>query len=110
MPKSASDSESARHQLSAIAHYHRALMHHPVDARFELKQVSSVDLARTREALHNRWDKNDPKNAQVILHMLEFGAVQVIHDPVVAASLIAPLQPRIFSSDRNSSSQGELYS
>jgi hypothetical protein len=27
-------------------------------------------LARTREALHNGWDKNDPKDAQVILHML----------------------------------------
>lgn len=28
---------------------------------------------RTREALHNGWDKNDPKDAQVILHMLKIG-------------------------------------
>jgi len=29
--------------------------------------------ARTREALRNSWDKNDPKDAQVILHMLRIG-------------------------------------
>jgi transposase len=52
-------------------------------AGFELKLVSSVALARTREALHNSWDKNDPKDAQVILHMLQIGAVQVFQDPLV---------------------------
>ena len=31
-------------------------------------------LARTREAPHNGWDKNDPRDAQVILHMLRIGA------------------------------------
>jgi transposase len=39
-------------------------------------------LARTREALHNGWDKNDPKDAQVILHMLRIGATQVYCDPI----------------------------
>lgn len=34
-------------------------------AGFELKLVSSIALARTREVLHNSWDKNDPKDAQV---------------------------------------------
>jgi hypothetical protein len=43
-------------------------------AGFDVKLVSSVALARTREALHNSWDKNDPKDAQVILHMLQIGA------------------------------------
>ena len=38
-------------------------------------------LARTREALHNGWDKNDPKDAQVILHMLRIGATTVYSDP-----------------------------
>jgi hypothetical protein len=38
-------------------------------------------LARTREALHNGWDKNDPKDAQVILHMLRIGASTVYSDP-----------------------------
>jgi hypothetical protein len=44
--------------------------------------VSSVALARTREALHNGWDKNDPKDAQVILHMLKIGATQAYCDPL----------------------------
>ncbi len=45
--------------------------------------MSSVGLAWTREALPNSWDKNDPKDAQMILHMLEIGAVQFFHDPIV---------------------------
>src|SRR5204863_9894886 len=39
---------------------------------------------RTREALHNGWDKNDPKDAQVILHMLRIGATQTYCDPIRA--------------------------
>jgi hypothetical protein len=40
-----------------------------LEAGFGVRLVSSLALARTREALHNGWDKNDPKDAQVILHM-----------------------------------------
>jgi hypothetical protein len=43
-----------------------------------------VTLARTREALHNGWDKNDPKDAQVILHMLRIEATQRYVDPLAA--------------------------
>lgn len=46
--------------------------------------------ARTREALHNSWDKNDSKDAQVILHMLRIGATQRYVDPL--ASNINDLQ------------------
>jgi transposase len=70
--------------FEATGNYHRALAHHLSCAGFELKLISSVGLARTREALHNSWDKNDPKDAQVILHMLQIGAVQVFHDPLLA--------------------------
>ena len=56
--------------FEATGNYHRVLMYHLGVAGFDLKLVSSVALARTREALHNSWDKNDPKDAQVILHML----------------------------------------
>jgi transposase len=70
--------------FEATGNYHRALAHHLSGAGFELKLVSSVALARTREALHNSWDKNDPRDAQVILRMLEIGAVQVFHDPLLA--------------------------
>jgi transposase len=63
-------------------HYHRPLAWRLVQAGFELRLVSSVALARTREALHNGWDKNDPKDAQVILHMLRIGAAKPYHDPL----------------------------
>src|SRR5690348_8507412 len=43
-----------------------------------LRLISSVALARTREALHNGWDKND-----LILHMLRIGATQTYVDPLV---------------------------
>jgi transposase len=63
-------------------HYHRPLAWRLVQAGFDVRLVSSVALARTREALHNGWDKNDPKDAQVILHMLRIGAAKPHHDPL----------------------------
>lgn len=51
-----------------------------------MKLVSSVSLARTREALHNSWDKNDPKDAQVILHMMEIGNTQLYYDPLASGT------------------------
>lgn len=72
--------------FEATGNYHRALMYHLGVAGFDLKLVSSVALARTREALHNSWDKNDPKDAQVILHMLQIGAVQIFQDPIVTGT------------------------
>jgi len=70
--------------FEARGNYHRALMYQLGMAGFDVKLVSSVALARTREALHNSWDKNDPKDAQVILHMLQIGATQVFQDPLQA--------------------------
>jgi len=69
--------------FEATGNYHRALAWHLSNAGFETKLISSVALARTREALHNSWDKNDPKDAQVILHMMRIGAEQFYHDPLV---------------------------
>ena len=65
-------SHPVRAAFEATGHYHRALAYHLVTAGFEVKLVSSVDLARTRAAPHIRWDNNDPKDAQVILHVMEF--------------------------------------
>jgi hypothetical protein len=47
-------------RFEANGNYHRPLALHLGQARFDLKLISSVDLARTREALHNSWDENDP--------------------------------------------------
>lgn len=70
--------------FEATGNYHRALIYQLGVAGFDVKLVSSVALARTREALHNSWNKNDPKDAQVILHMLQIGATQVFMDPLRA--------------------------
>ena len=72
-----------RAAFEATGNYHHALAYHLATAGFEVKQVSSVALARTRQALHNSWDKNDPKDAQVILQRMEIGNEQFCHDPLV---------------------------
>lgn len=69
--------------LEPTGHYHRPLAWRLVQAGFDVRLVSSVALARTREALPNGWDKNDPKDAQVILHMPRIGAAKAYHDPLV---------------------------
>ena len=68
--------------FEATGNYHRPLAWRLVEAGFGVRLISSVVLARTREALHNGWDKNDPKDAQVILHMLRIGLTQHYHDPL----------------------------
>jgi transposase len=68
--------------FEATGNYHRPLAWRLLEAGFEARLISSVALARTREALHNGWDKNDPKDAQVILHLLRGGITQRYHDPL----------------------------
>jgi transposase len=63
--------------------YHRPLAYVLGQAGFHLCLVSSIAVARTREALYNSWDKNDPKDAQVILHLLKHGTTQRYLDPLV---------------------------
>ena len=70
--------------FEATGNYHRALAWRLVDAGIKTRLISSMALARQREAIHNGWDKNDPKDAQVILHMLATGLSQVYLDPLVA--------------------------
>ena len=66
-----------------------------------------MGLARTRETLHNSWDKNDPKDALVILHMLEIGAVQFFHDPMVVET--TDIQELSKTHDIVSQSKTELW-
>jgi transposase len=63
--------------------YHRPLAYRLGQAGFRLCLVSSIAVARTREALYNSWDKNDPKDTQVILHLLKNGTTQQYLDPLV---------------------------
>ena len=53
---------------------------------FGVVSISSVALARVREARYGTWDKNDPKDAQVILSMLAQNMVQTYYDPLIAGT------------------------
>ena len=68
--------------FEATGNYHRPLVYFLQRRGFELQLVPTMALARTREAMHNSWDKNDPKDAQVILHLLKTGLGQIWHDPL----------------------------
>jgi len=70
--------------FEATGNYHRAIAWRLISAGVEARLISSMALARTREAIHNGWDKNDPKDAQVILHMLRTGLSQTYQDPLAA--------------------------
>jgi transposase len=69
--------------FEATGNYHRTLAFYLRQQGFELELISSVAASRTREAMFNSWDKNDPKDAQVILYMLQTGLTQTYHDPLV---------------------------
>lgn len=63
--------------------YHRPLAYLLGQAGFHLSLVSSLAVARTRDAMYNTWDKNDPKDAQVILQLMKTGTTQRYLDSLV---------------------------
>lgn len=63
---------------------HRTLAHRLVSEGFEVCMVSSIAGARYREAVFNSWDKDDPKDAGVILALLKQGVTQRYVDPLIA--------------------------
>src|SRR2546427_3160301 len=71
--------------FEATGTYHRPLAYFLHQCGFELRLISSLAVARTRDALYNSWDKNDPKDTQVLLHLLKSGVTQRYHDPLVHA-------------------------
>ncbi len=73
-----------RAALEPTGDYHRALAYRLALAGVEVVSISSVAQARYREAMFNSWDKNDPKDAGVILEMLKQGRVQRYVDPMLA--------------------------
>jgi len=66
--------------------YHRPLAHRLVTAGFEVWLVSSLAAARFRDAMFNSWDKNDPKDALVILDLLKQGKVLRYYDALLAST------------------------
>lgn len=75
--------EPCRIALEPTADYHRTIAYRLVSEGFDLVLVSSVAGARLREAVFNSWDKNDPKDAQVIMRLLKQGMTQRYCDPLV---------------------------
>jgi len=69
--------------FESTGNYHRPLAYYLETQGFALTLVSSLAVAKTREALYNSWDKNDPKDAQVILHMLKTGMTQTYYDSFI---------------------------
>lgn len=63
--------------------YHRTLAYRLLREGFDVCQVSALAGARYRDAMFNSWDKNDPKDAQVILELLKQGVTQHYHDPLI---------------------------
>lgn len=70
--------------LEPTGDYHRPIAHRLLRAGFEVVSISSVAQSRFREAMFNSWDKNDPKDAAVILEMLKQGRTQRYVDPMLA--------------------------
>lgn len=70
--------------LEPTGMYHRPLAYRLVAAGFDLVLVSSLSCARYREARYTSWDKNDPKDARVILEVLRQGMTMPYVDPLLA--------------------------
>jgi transposase len=68
--------------FEATGNYHRPLVFFLEGQGFTLRLIPTLALARTREAMINSWDKNDPRDAQVILHLLKTGLSQTWCDPL----------------------------
>src|SRR5262245_4733864 len=66
--------------------YHRPLAHRLTTEGFEVSLVSSLAAARFRDAMFNSWDKNDPKDALVILDLLKQGKVLRYYDALHAGT------------------------
>jgi len=64
--------------------YHRPLAYQLVTAGLDVVLVASLACARYREARYTSWDKNDPKDASVVLDLLKQGLTMRYVDPLVA--------------------------
>jgi transposase len=70
--------------LEPTGNYHRPLAYKLLQQGIAVCLVSSVAAARYREVTYNSWDKNDPKDTEVILDLLKQGKTQTYHDPLLA--------------------------
>jgi len=76
--------QPARIGFEATGNYHRALGFRLASEGFDTCLISSIAGARYREVMFNSWDKNDPKDAEVLLELLKKGIVQRHVEPLIA--------------------------
>lgn len=69
--------------LEASGYYHRAIAYFLLNNSCEVKLISSIATARTREIKYNSLDKNDYKDSKIILHLLKTNATQYYFEPLL---------------------------
>lgn len=65
------------------ADYHRTTAYWLAEQGCKCFLVSSLSCARAREMLFNTWDKNDRKDSQVILYLMQQGVMKPYYDPFI---------------------------
>ena len=71
--------------FEATGNYHRPLAFRLLTEGFDVSLISSLASSRYRKAIFNSWDKNDPKDAGILLELLKRGIVQIYTDPIKSA-------------------------
>ena len=71
--------------FEATGNYHLPLAFRLLTEGFDVSLISSLASSRYREAIFNSWDKNDPKDAGILLELLKRGIVQIYTDPIKSA-------------------------
>lgn len=81
---------SASHIIAAFeptADYHRNIAYWLARQGVSCQLASSLACARIRETLYKSWDKNDRKDAKVILYLVEHGLCKPFFDPLLNGTL-----------------------
>lgn len=65
------------------ADYHRNIAYWLATKGCKCFLVSSLSSARARQMLFNTWDKNDRKDANVILYLMQQNLMKPFHDPLL---------------------------
>jgi transposase len=69
--------------LESTGYYHRAIGYFLIQQGFNLFLISGIATARTRECKFNSRDKNDKRDTEVILYLLQQGTVQYYYEPLL---------------------------
>lgn len=69
--------------LESTGYYHRAIGYFLIKNGFNLHLISGIATARTRECKFNSRDKNDKRDTEVILYLLQQGNVQYYYEPLL---------------------------